>query len=93
MEKKSKEPVKVCFFCGKDCGLELHHIFPGWANRRLSDEDKLYVYLCHNHHNEPPNGVHFNKDMMLFLKQYGQRKYEETHTREEFMERYGKNYL
>lgn len=83
---------KECFFCKSQKHLECHHIFPG-KNRQLSEEDGLKVWLCHMHHNEPHVGVHYNKGMMLYLKQMAQKHYEETHTREEFMERYGRNYL
>jgi hypothetical protein len=38
-------------------------------------------------------GVHFDKDFDLELKQECQRKYEEEHTRAEFMELIGRNYL
>ena len=40
-------------------------------------------------------GVHgkFGRDLDIKLKQDAQRKYEETHTREEFIKLIGKNYL
>ena len=38
-------------------------------------------------------GVHFNKKLDLKLKQDCQRKFEETHSREEFLEIIGRNYL
>ena len=37
--------------------------------------------------------IHFNKDVDLEVKQECQRKFEETHSREEFMEIIGRNYL
>ena len=81
-----------CFFCHRQYMLEIHHIFPSF-NRLHSEEDGLCVWLCHYHHNEPPYGVHYNRENMLKLKRIGQMKYEENHSREEWMERYGKNYL
>ena len=39
------------------------------------------------------SGVHFNRALDLALKVECQRKFEETHTREEFMKLIGKNYL
>lgn len=72
--------------------LESHHIFGGSANRRKSEADGLKVWLCHEHH-QGNDGVHFNPVLMEFLKKRGQLKYEETHTREEFIKRYGRNYL
>lgn len=47
-----------CDLCGKYGYLELHHIFGG-ANRSLSEKYGLVVNLCHECHNEPPEGVHF----------------------------------
>ena len=89
---------KECFICGRNrhAGLERHHqnIFNG-ANRKLSEQDGLVVYLCHDCHNEPPLGVHYNAEMMRWLKQKGQKMAMEKYgwTKEEFVQRYGKNYL
>lgn len=38
-------------------------------------------------------GVHFNRELDLKLKRECQAKFEETHSREEFMKIIGKNYL
>lgn len=92
----------ICFICGRHTFTEKHHIFGGVANRRLSEEDGLWVYLCHDHHNRPPEGVHFNAERMQWLRKIGQKEYEkviavngmsEEEARKAFMERYGKNYL
>lgn len=80
-----------CFFCGKTAPLERHHVFGG-SYRKKSDKCGFVVYLCHWCHNEPPDGVHFNKDRRNYLKRIFQAKYEETHTREEFIAEFGKNY-
>lgn len=91
----------ICFLCGQYGMTETHHIF-GAANRRLSDEDGLVVYLCPYCHNIPPNGVHFDAQAMKRLRQVGQKAYEDkmaqnglnkAEAREAFMQRYGKNYL
>lgn len=90
-----------CYLCGRITYTERHHIF-GAANRRLSEEDGLVVNLCHHCHNAPPNGAHFNRETMLYLKRQGQTWYEEKkiaegmspeEARASFMQRYGKNYL
>lgn len=90
----------VCFMCGRYGPTEVHHIFGGVANRKLSEQDGIWVYLCPDCHNRPPNGVHFNKENMEWLHKLGQKAYELSRcdlTAEEartaFMERYGKNYL
>jgi hypothetical protein len=83
---------KECFIC-KSPYVEEHHIYGG-ANRKNSEKYGLKVWLCHRHHNEPPDGVHFNKALMDYLHRYGQVKFEETQgTRDFFMQIFGKNYL
>lgn len=81
-----------CYLCHTAFGSDTHHIFGG-ANRRKSDEDGLTVRLCRNCHDD----VHFDKDtsaeLMYRLHKDGQEAYERTHTRDEFMARYGRNYL
>lgn len=53
----------------------------------------MKVYLCLEHHTSGPAAVHNNHENMRLLQQDGQRAYERTHTREEFMARFGRNYL
>lgn len=83
---------KCCFLCGSNESLERHHIFGG-ANRKNSEKYGMVVYLCHWCHNEPPNGVHHNINTNNLLKRYGQKVFENTHSHEEFMRIFGKNYL
>ena len=91
----------ICYRCGKYGVTERHHIFGG-ANRRLSEDDGLWLYLCPECHNRPPQGAHFNKDTMEWLHKIGQEAYEAAQiqngltpaeARARFMRRYGKNYL
>lgn len=82
---------KSCYVCGK-LQVHLHHIYGG-ANRKTSDRNGFVVYLCPHHHNLSNEGVHFNKELDTMLKMMCQQKYEENHTREEFMKLIGKNYL
>ena len=86
---------KKCFICGTTNWLEEHHIFEGTANRKISEKYGLKIFLCHRHHNEPPYGVHHDKEKMLMLKQIGQEKFMKYYnkTKEEFIEMFGKNYL
>jgi hypothetical protein len=78
--------------CGGQQWLECHHIFNA-SNRKHSEKYGLKVTLCHWCHNEPPRGVHHNRENMLLLKRLAQEKFEETHSREEFMKIFGRNYL
>ena len=99
MNKNIMQILKECYLCRKlfnvsmQTGLECHHIFGG-ANRPLSTKDGLVVWLCQRHHNTAPNGVHFNQKNMEILRQDGQKRWEQIYgTREEFLKKYGKNYL
>jgi len=53
------------------------------------------VWLCHNCHNEPPNGVHHNAAINDQLKAVAQRRWMEHYgkTADDFLKRYGKNYI
>lgn len=83
---------KECFICGKQM-VELHHIFMGNKHRKLADQDGLAVWLCPSHHQWGKYSAHKDPELRLELQQIGQRKYLETHSMEEWMARYGKNYL
>ncbi len=86
-----------CFLCGKNGlydHLEKHHIF-GAYNRKKSEEDGLFVYLCGNEcHRNGKMSVHRNKDIMKQLHMVGQRAWEKHYgDRAAFMARYKKNYM
>ena len=82
-----------CFVCGSQRNLELHHIMHGTANRRISTRTGLVCWLCKRHHTSPYNGVHNNAILNEKLQQDAQRAFEKTHTRQEWMELFKKNYL
>ena len=92
MKSIMQEDMTKCAICGSKRWLELHHVF-GASNRKNSEKYGLVVKLCHYCHNEPPRGVHHNKEMNLQLKKMAQRKFEETYTREFFMVIFGRSYL
>ncbi len=83
---------KECFICGSTQWLECHHIYGG-SNRKHSTKYGLVVYLCHYCHNEPPNGVHHNRERMLWLRKVGQKKFNEAYPKLDFMRIFGRNYL
>lgn len=70
-----------------------HHIFFGTKNKDNSERTGLKVYLCPEHHLFGKMSVHRNQEVREFLERIAQRKFEETHTREEFVKIFGKNYL
>lgn len=90
--KSILQKEKECFFCHSTQNLELHHCIHGVANRKIADREKLVVYLCREHHTGN-HGVHHNRELDLQLIRLAQSKYEETHTREEFRQIFGKSYL
>lgn len=88
--------AKTCFFCGSERNLERHHAMHGTANRRLAEQDGLWIWCCPECH-RGDWGVHgkngHGKDMTLkmtaeyaWMKHYGK-------TEEDFIRRYGKSYL
>ena len=79
-----------CFFC-KGNPIEKHEIFFGTANRQNSINHGLVVALCHYHHEQVHK--HPKEGYDAELKKIGQRKFEENHTRQEFMEIFRRNYL
>lgn len=84
--------TRECYICGRTDWIERHHIFGG-PYRKASERHGLMVDLCHWCHNEPPAGVHHNSEVNHRLKAGFQGKFEETHTRQEFLEIFGKSYL
>lgn len=83
---------KECWFCGSRSGLEVHHIFAGVANRRISEKYGLKVWLCHQHHTGT-DGAQYDKEKNLQLKQEAQRKFEAIYDHEMWMRLIRKNYL
>ena len=87
---------RKCYICKAVRGLELHHIFYGTAYRRKSEEDGLTCYLCHEHH-QGYTGVHGydGYDLNTSLKREAEKKWLKHYgkTVEDFIARYGKNYL
>ena len=93
MTKSIMQSEKICYLSGRTDWLEKHHLYQG-ANRKLSEKYGLWVYLNHYWHNEPPNGVHFNKENMERLHKEGQRAFEMIHgTREDFVRIFGRSWL
>ncbi len=101
------QSVKECYLCRKDAealeyygalpgeGLDKHHVIYGTANRRLSDQTGLWVYLCKRHHNQDnsPVAVHFNRSVREELCKDAERAFLRDHTFDDWMTTFGKNYL
>ena len=83
---------RACYFCGSTVGLEKHHVFAGVANRKISEANGLWTWLCHECHTGK-SGAQYDKQKNLLLKQDAQRAFEKLHPRSEWMELIKKNYL
>lgn len=84
---------RECYITGATEGLHKHHIYFGNPLRKISEAHGFWVWLRWDWHNGSNHGVHFNRDLDLRLKRECQAKFEETHTRDEFMSIIGRNYL
>lgn len=93
--------TKECYVCRKRYGmsavggLQRHHIYYGNKNRSVSEKNGFWVWLMPIWHNASNVAVHCKNGaaLDLELKRDCQRKFEETHTREEFLSLIGRNYL
>lgn len=81
------DDLEHCYICGYP-KEDMHEVYGG-ANRRMSMENGLCVPLCRHYHIQ----ITVNDTMNKALKRVCQKKYEETHTRDEFMSLIKKNYL
>ena len=90
---------EYCFLCERRAGeryqaMHWHHVFYDTANRKMSEKYGLTVRLCsYACHEYGPYAVHKNKEIDTWLKKTAQEAFEKTHSREEFMQIFGKNYL
>lgn len=94
MAKSIMQTEKKCYITGQTRNLHKHHIYAG-KNRKVSEDNGFWVYLVGWLHNQSDEGVHGKNghDLDIKLKTECQAKFEETHTRAEFMALIGKNYL
>lgn len=88
---------KECYICralGREntSMLDKHHIY-GAANRDASEENGLWVWLCVDHHTAAPNAVHRKEAVNRELKRVGQKRFERSHCRGEFMAIFHRSYL
>ena len=86
---------KECFRCHTISNLHKHHIFFGTANRKKSDKDGCWIWLCGIHHNLSNAGIHFDKEYDLKIKKLTEEKWLEYYDEDvkSFINRYGRNYL
>ncbi len=89
----------LCYLCGKlnhiflpAEHLEMHHVFGG-PNRLISEMNGFKVKLCPEHHRTGKEAVHRKMENMRMIQKDTQRAYEREHTRQQFVELIGRNYL
>ena len=94
MSKSILQTEKVCYITGQTNNLHKHHIYAG-GRRKISEREGFWVYLAPWLHNQSDEGVHGKNghELDLMLKRHCQMAYEKEHSREEFMNLIGRNYL
>ena len=85
---------KECIVCSTRLNIHTHEVFFG-KNRQKSIEDGCCIYLCGNHHNMSSKGIHFDHALDLKIKQKMEKAWLEYYnkTTNDFIKRYGRNYL
>lgn len=91
--KSILQEKKECLITHQTTNLHKHHVFEGSANRTKSEKLGLTVWLVGDWHNLANYGVHFNDVLDAGLKDYAQRKYEEMHSHQSWMNEMHKDYL
>ena len=72
-----------------------HEAFFGVRNRQKSIDDGLVVFLTPELHNMSNKGVHFNREFDLMIKREAEKRWLEYYHKdiEDFIKKYGRNYL
>lgn len=78
-----------CEICGQYGYLETHHLIFGNGLRDLSDRYKLTARVCRNCHTR----IHNDKELMEWSKKKGQKIFEKSNTRVDFIRIFGRDYL
>ena len=91
MKSIIQEDTNYCYVCGR-YGTEIHHIFFGTSNRKMSDKYRCVVGLCYEHH-RGNSGVHHNRELDLELKRMAQKRFQDIYPEYDFLAIFGRNYL
>ena len=90
MESKFTDDLTHCFVCGRPFP-QIHHMM-NKSHKAKAEKYGLILPLCMNHHTGA-EGVHTKPERMLACRQMAQKKFEEEHTRDEWIKEFRKNYL
>lgn len=82
------QDLSKCCVCGLNNGIEINEVFMG-RNRNNSMKYGMCMPLCHEHHEM----FHNDREMQLYYMKMFQSKFEETNSRENFINIFKKNYL
>ena len=76
-------------------GSHRHEVFFGTRNRQKSIDDGLVVFLKPELHNMSNEGVHYNQQFRDLMQKEAQRQWMAYYDKsiDDFIKRYGKNYL
>lgn len=91
MKSIIQEDTNYCFVCGR-YGTEIHHIFFGTSNRKMSEKYRCVIGLCYEHH-RGNTGVHHNRELDLELKRMAQKRFQDIYPEYDFLAIFGRNYL
>ena len=81
---------KKCFITGSYINLDKHHVYHGVGNRSIAEREGCWVWLRHDIHMKLHDK---DKELDRYIEEECQKKFEETHSREEFRKLFGKSYL
>lgn len=81
----------VCFLCGRRGNVQCHHVMHGSANRKLAEQDGLMVNLCFSCHHILHDTGRGDKELM----KVAEARWLDYNFAcvDDFIARYGKNYL
>ena len=84
-----------CYWCGRTAGLVRHHAMHGYANRKLAEQDRLYLMLCLSCHSDVHDKGEYGRKVDLSLQRDAERAWLKYYgkTKEDWIRRYGKNVL
>lgn len=89
MKSVLQATTSECYVCHQKGTLHPHHIFNG-ALKKKSEKYGFIIYVhdipCHRKIHDIPNEA-------IKYKKIAQKKFEEQHTRDEFIKEFKKNYL
>lgn len=87
------DDLSVSYLSGRPAEC-IHHVFGGSGRRSVSEKYGFIVPLTNDEHNMSDYGIHFNKELDLYIKRKCQKAYEDLgNSRENFINLIGKNYL